>query len=107
MSIPPNGRVIIDSLIEFMNKDEVHLKKLLHIFSTCVVSEENPDEGRYCGQRLSTAIPSHGSLEYLDITSTDLIGNRNVHHWIYSLRSRVNLKCLYLGGMSHYCYRIK
>lgn len=45
MSIPPNGPIIIDSLIEFMNKDEVHLKKL-HIFSTCVASEEYPDEGR-------------------------------------------------------------
>ena len=64
-------------------------------------------KGDNCGQRLSTAIVSHGSLEYLDITSTALIGSRNVHHWISSLRSSVNLKCLYLGGMSHYCYRIK
>lgn len=106
MSIPPSGPAIIDSLIDFMNKDEVQLKKL-HIFSICVASEENPDEGRDCGQRLSTAIASHDSLEYLDISSTDLIGSRNVDHWISTLHSSSNLKCLYLGGMSHYCDRIK
>ncbi|GFH61367.1 predicted protein [Chaetoceros tenuissimus] len=106
MSIPPSGPIIIDSLIEFMNKEEVHLKKL-HIFSICVANEENPDEGRDCGRRLSTAIASHGSLEYLDVSSTDLIGGRNVDDWISALCSSINLKCVYLGGMSHYCDRIK
>lgn len=106
MSIPPSGSAIIDSLIDFMNKEEVNLKKL-YIFSICVASEEKPDEGRDCGQRLSTAIASHGSLEYLDVSSTDLIGSRNADNWISAFRSSSNLKYVYLGGMSHYCERIK